>query len=84
MDINHYEGYYDKTYEPNTQLFYKLPYTSEIEGLDLSITLIPVNSAVSLYINPQSKPTILDNYNWKEKGDLAKKITIKWDELQQM
>jgi len=43
--------------------------------------LIPVNSQVSLYVNAQSKPTSLENYNWKEKGNLAKKITIKWEEI---
>lgn len=81
LDIKHFEGYYDKAYESNAQLFYKLPYTPEIEGLDVSVTLIPVNSSVSLYINPQSKPTLLDNYNWIEKGDSAKKITVKWEEI---
>lgn len=84
LDINHFEGYYDKAYESNQQLYYKLPYSPEREGLDVSVTLIPVNSSVSLYINPQSKPTAIDNYTWIEKGDSAKKITVKWEEIQQM
>lgn len=84
LNINHYEGYYDKAYESNAQLYYKLPYTPEREGLDVSVTLIPVNSSVSLFINPSSKPTTLDNYIWIEKGDTAKKITVKWEEIQQM
>lgn len=81
LDITHYEGYYDKTYKYKTELYYKLPYSDSIENLDISITLIPVNGSASLYVNPITKPLTLDSYYWKETGGLAKKVTIKWDEL---
>ena len=61
-----------------------LKYTEEIDGLDMSISLIPVTSHTALYINSLSKPSNLDNYDWKETSPLAKRITIKNEELKKM
>lgn len=35
LDINHYDGYYDKTYLTNSLTYYKLPLNKDIEGLDV-------------------------------------------------
>ncbi len=84
LDINHYGSYYDRTYENNVISYYKIPYVPEIEGLNLSIYLIPVTGESGLYINPMSKPTDLKKFNWKETGKLAKRITVTWEELVSM
>ena len=52
-----------------------------MEGLNISISLIPVTGHTSLYINPQTKPLDLNKYNYSVKGNLSKRITINWEEL---
>lgn len=52
--------------------------------MDVSISLIPVTGNTQLYVNPGTKPLELDKYLYREKGKLAKRVTIKWEELQQM
>ncbi len=81
LSINHFGGYYDKTYKANIISYYKLPYIKAMEGLNVSISLIPVTGESALYVNPTSKPLTLDKYAWKETGHIAKRITIYWDEL---
>ena len=84
LDIQHYEEYYDRTYKENTITTYKLPYLDEIEGLDISICLIPVTNDSGLFVNAKTKPMDIEKSDWKEKGPLAKRITIKWEELVEM
>lgn len=52
-----------------------------MEGMNISINLIPVTGETSLYINAQTKPLSLNKYDYKEVGSLAKRVTISWDEL---
>ena len=84
LSIQHYEDYYDKHYESNETTIYELPYFEEMEQLDISISLIPVTGNTELYINPNTIPTSLDSYAFSEKGKLAKRITVKWEELTKM
>ena len=84
ISIKHYEEYYDRVYSPDSLVFYQLPFDSSMEGLDVSISLIPVIGQTALFVNAQTLPLNVENYAWKEKGHLAKKITIKWEELVQM
>ena len=84
LDIQHYEEYYDRTYKENTITTYKLPYLEDIEGLNVSICLIPVTNDSGLFVNAKTKPLDIEKSDWKEKGPLAKRITIKWEELVQM
>lgn len=65
-------------------MHYKLPYTPEIEGLDISISVVPVSGDSGLYVNAKTKPLSLEKYDWKETGPLGKRITVKWEELAQM
>lgn len=81
LSINHYGAYYDRTYTKDVVSYYKIPYIKEMEGLNVSISLIPVTGDSGLYANPMSKPLSLDQYAWKETGSLAKRITIDWQEL---
>lgn len=80
----HYGPYYEKKYSKKSVTTYYLPYHPEIDGLDISITLTPVIGNSGLYINAQNKPNNLSDYLWKEEGKLAKRITIKSEELKQM
>lgn len=84
LSINHYEEYYDKVYKPDSLTTYELLYEPIMHGMDISISLIPVTGATELYVNPQTIPLSLDKYTWQEKGNLAKRITVKWEELIQM
>lgn len=84
LSINHYEEYYDKVYKADSITTYELPYLPEMNGMDVSVSLIPVTGSTGLYINPQTLPMDLEKYTWQEKGSLAKRITVKWDELVQM
>ena len=84
LSIQHYEDYYDKTYEENQLIIYELPYSSEMDNLDISISLIPVTGHTELYVNPNTVPPKLASYAYSEKGHLAKRITIEWDQLVQM
>ena len=84
LSINHYEEYYDKVYQENALTTYELPFIPEMSGMDVSINLIPVIGSSGLYVNPQTLPLSLDKYMWQEKGSLAKRITIKWEELVEM
>ena len=52
-----------------------------MEEMDVSISLIPVVGKSSLLVNAKTKPSNLDSYDWKQEGALAKRITIKWEEL---
>lgn len=63
-------------------MYYKLPYTNDIEGLDISVSVVPVSGESSLYINAKTKPLSLDKYDFKESGPLGKRITVKWEELE--
>lgn len=84
LSINHYEDYYDRVYSGNVTTTYLLPYESSMADMDISISLIPVTGTSGLYANAQSLPTALTKYNWIEMGQLAKRITIKWEELKDM
>lgn len=81
LSVYHLTEYYDRVYVKNSTRFYKLPYVSDMEGLNLSISLIPVTGHTSLYVNPQTKPLDLEKYNYSVKGKLSKRITVSWDEL---
>lgn len=84
LSIQHYEEYYDRVFQPNVTTFYELPYEDSMEEMDVTISLIPVTGTTGLYINAKTLPLDLENFDWKEKGPLAKRITIKWEELVQM
>lgn len=84
LSIYHLTEYYDRVYTENSTRFYKLPYVPEMEGLDVSISLIPVTRHTSIYVNTQTKPLDLEKYNYSSKGKLAKRITISWDDLVSM
>ena len=61
-----------------------MPYTDDIQDLDISVSVMPVSGESGLYVNAKTKPLSLDKYDFKETGPLAKRITIKWEELEQM
>ena len=84
LSIRHYEDYYDRVYSNDELTIYELPYTKEMENLDVSISLIPVTASTDLYINANTLPSNLTAYDFSEKGHLAKRITIEWKELVQM
>ena len=84
LDIRHFEEYYDKTYTDNIKTYYKLPYIPEMEKINLSISLIPVSGDSTLYVNARTKPLDVETSDWKERGKLAKRITVKWEELVRM
>ena len=52
-----------------------------MEGMNISINLIPVTGETSLYVNAKTMPLSLNKYDYKEEGSLAKRVTISWDEL---
>lgn len=81
LSINHYEDYYDRVYDNNITTKYELVYEPAMAGMDVSISLIPVTGTSGIYVNPMTIPTDLKKYTWKEEGPLAKRITIRWDEL---
>ena len=81
LSINHYEDYYDRVYDGNVTTTYELPYEESMEEMDVSITLVPVTGTSGLYVNPKTLPLELPKYAWKESGPLAKRITVKWEEL---
>lgn len=56
----------------------------EMEGMDVSVNFIPVVGDSALYVNVNTLPLTFDKYDFKEKGHLAKRITIRWDELKRM
>ena len=84
ISIDHYEDYYDRVYENNKLTIYKLPYTPDMENLDVSVSLIPVTGDTDLFININTLPNNLDAYDFKEEGALAKRITVRWKELELM
>lgn len=84
LSFDHYGQYYDRVYTENSTTHYKIPYSPSTENLDYTITLIPVTASNNLYINAVTKPLSLEKYDWKEKGSLAKRITIRWEELRDM
>ena len=84
LSIRHYEDYYDRVYESNVLTLYELPYSSEMEGLDISVSLIPVTGTTDLYVNANTIPSSLNAYDFHETGHLAKRITIEWKELVEM
>ena len=84
LSISHYEDYYDRVYQSNEMVVYELPYNEDMNGLDISVSLIPVTGDTDLYINPNNIPKNLNSYAFSEKGHLAKRITIQWKELQEM
>ena len=63
---------------------YKLKYTEDVQNMDISVSLIPVTGQTGLFINPNTLPQSKDKYIWSKEGALAKRITIKWGELEQM
>lgn len=81
LDIDHFDEYYDRTFAENTITTYELPYDESMEGMDISVSLVPVTGAPSLFINARTLQKDLESYDWKEKGGLAKRITIRWAEL---
>lgn len=84
LSIQHFEEYYDRVYDENKVTFYELPYEESMSEMDITISLIPVIGNTGLYVNVRTLPLELENFDWKEKGPLAKRITIKWAELVQM
>ena len=81
LSIQHYEEYYDRVYKDNQITYYELVYEPSMESMDISISLIPVVGSSGLYVNAKTLPTALEKYDWQEKGRLAKRITITWEEL---
>ena len=49
-----------------------------MEGMNISINLIPVTGETSLYVNAKTLPLKLNKYDYKEEGSLAKRVTISW------
>jgi len=45
LDASHMGQYYDRTYDKQVISYYKLPYKSELEGLNVSIQLTPVTGS---------------------------------------
>ena len=84
LSIQHFEEYYDRVYQNDKITYYNLPYDDSMEELDITIGLIPVTGTSGLYVNAKTLPLDLESFDWKEKGPLAKRITIKWEELVQM
>ena len=84
LSIQHYEEYYDRVYQNDKVTYYNLPYEDSMEEMDITISLIPVTGTTGLYVNAKTLPLELENFDFKEKGPLAKRITIKWQELVQM
>ena len=81
LSIMHYDDYYDRVYKKNKVQNYRLKYHKQMENLDISISLIPVNGNTNLYINPKTKKKDIDFYYYKQKGNLSKRITIKNEDL---
>jgi hypothetical protein len=81
VSINHYEEYYDRVYQSNQVTLYELPYEPSMEEMDVTISLIPVTGKTGLYVNAKTLPTSVEQYDWKETGPLAKRLTIRWKEL---
>ena len=84
LSFDHFGQYYDRVYEDGTTTYYKIPYSPSTENLDYTISIVPVTASNNLYINAVTKPLKLEKYDWKEIGSLAKRITIRWDELEEM
>ena len=84
LSITHYEEFYDRTFEEGVVNNYELPYDESMEDMDISITLIPVTATPSLHINAKTLQSDVDTFDWKEKGGLAKRLTIRWSELKDM
>ena len=84
VSIQHYGSYYDRAYAEDTVIMYKLPYSPEMENLDLTITVIPVTGSTQLFLNLQTVPTKEDSYDFKVIGQLAKKYTLTYDEIEKM
>lgn len=84
LSIQHYEEYYDRVYQNDKTTFYNLPFEESMDEMDITVSLIPVTGTTGLYINAKTLPMDLESFDWKEKGPLAKRITIKWAELVQM
>ena len=84
ISIDHFEDYYDRAYENNKLTIYKLPYTADMEELDVSISLIPVTGSTDLFVNVNTLPNDLNAYDFKEEGPLAKRVTVRWKELKLM
>jgi hypothetical protein len=84
LSIQHYEEYYDRTYVDDAVTFYELPFEEGMNEMDVTISLVPVTGTTGLFVNARTLPTELSKYTWKETGPLAKRITIKWEELVQM
>ena len=81
LSISHYEDYYDKSYLPNSLTLYELPYIKDMKGLDISISLVSSTGATDLYVNVGTLPNTLTSYDFKEEGQMAKRITIMWRDL---
>lgn len=84
ISIFHPTEFYDRVFVQNSVTFYKLKYVKEMQGLDVSFSLIPVVGKSALYVNPKTKPLDLNKYLYQATGKLAKRITIPWAELEQM
>jgi len=81
ISVNHYEEFYDRVYSNDAQTTYELVYDPSMEEMDLSVSLVPVTGTCGLYINAKTLQNDIERFDWKEKGNLAKRITIKWSEL---
>ena len=84
VSIQHFGSYYDRAYAQDTVVMYKLPFSKEMEGLDLTFTVIPVTGSTQLFLNLQTVPTREDSYDFKVLGQLAKKYTLTYDEIEKM
>lgn len=83
LSIHHYGNYFDKVYMVDSQTTYKLPYHPDMEGLDVSVTLMPVNDHADLYVNVGPRPISLSKYAFSNKSKLGKKVTIPWSYIEE-
>ncbi len=80
----HYEEYYNRVLVDDAITYFELPFEEFMSEMDITISLIPVTGNTGLYANVKTLPTDINNFDWKETGPLAKRITIPWQELLQM
>lgn len=84
LSIGHFEEYYDRVYQNDKVTYYNLPYEDSMEEMDVTVSLVPVTGTTGLYVNVKTLPVDLEGFDWKEKGPLAKRVTVRWRELVQM
>ncbi len=80
LSIYHLGEYYDRVYDNNQTTYYILPYVPEMNGMDVSVSLVPVTGETGLYLNVKTKPLELSKFDFKVEGKLSKRITVTWEE----